>query len=282
MPQAGRSNGKFFGYIRLVDACARPGCPVCRYVSDESHGHLDALIYEQVTDPDTRRRLRASWGFCNWHTWMLLEIASAASGAAIIYEDLISLWVHRVRRLLDRSLGGGGRPGRWPRFLFGRPKAAALVELFRRRRSCLACASAAEAETRSVQALLEFITEPELDAAYARSDGICARHAVRAIEIGAGRDGLRRLLDRTLPKWTAVQADLERFIRKNDYRNREPFTEAEAASYMRAFELLAGAKGVFGNELHRLPASPARMRGAVSLKQDSPGPAAESDTVLPR
>jgi hypothetical protein len=276
MPRNARTDEKFFGYIRLVDACARPGCPVCRYVGDESRGYLDALIYEHVTDPDTRRRLRDSWGFCNWHSWMLLEIGSAASGAAIIYEDLIGKWIHRVRRLLDRPVAV--RRSRWPRFLFGRRRFATLADLYRRRRTCPACASAAGAETRSLQTLLHFIADPEMESAYARSDGICARHAVRAVEVGAGSEELRRLLDRTLSKWAAVQADLERFVRKHDYRNREPFTEAEATSYMRAFELLSGAKGVFGNDIHGPSASPAKAARVEPGRSDGAG---EAGKVVP-
>src|SRR5262245_48413444 len=87
---------KFVGYVRLVEACGQPGCPVCRCVLHDSRQHLHAILYEQVTDPDTRRRLRASWGFCNWHTWMLLEIQGMRSGAAIIFEDLLGRLAERV------------------------------------------------------------------------------------------------------------------------------------------------------------------------------------------
>jgi hypothetical protein len=91
---------KFIGYLRLVDACGRPGCPICRCVREASLGHLEALLYEQVTDADTRRTLRTSWGFCNWHTWMLLEVEHSLFGAAIIYEDLVG----RARRRFETCL----------------------------------------------------------------------------------------------------------------------------------------------------------------------------------
>src|SRR3989441_3067414 len=71
---------KFIGYFRLLDACAQRGCPACRCVRESGRLHLDALIYEQVTDADTRRRLRASWGFCNMHAWRLLEIENSYLG----------------------------------------------------------------------------------------------------------------------------------------------------------------------------------------------------------
>lgn len=56
---------RFVGYVRLVDACGEPGCPVRRLVTHDSRRHLDAILYEQVTDSDTRRRLRGAWGCWN-------------------------------------------------------------------------------------------------------------------------------------------------------------------------------------------------------------------------
>lgn len=94
---------KFIGYFRVVEACLEPGCPVCRCVTAESRSYLDALLYEQVTDADTRRAIRASWGFCNWHTWMLVEIEHSLFGAAIIYEDLVTLALRRTERLSHRA-----------------------------------------------------------------------------------------------------------------------------------------------------------------------------------
>src|SRR6266849_5998130 len=94
---------KFISYFRLLDHCAGQGCPVCRLVTEDSRHYLDTLLSEQVTDPDTRRDLRASWGFCNWHAWMLLEIESSQTGTAVIYEDLIARVIDGMRRLARPS-----------------------------------------------------------------------------------------------------------------------------------------------------------------------------------
>jgi hypothetical protein len=239
---------KFIGYFRLVEACGKAGCPVCRSVRDESRQHLDALLYEQVTDSDTRRGLRASWGFCNWHTWMLLEIENSLFGSAIIYEDLVRLFVERVSRLAQRRRPGGLRA--WIAGI-GWRRPSTLVEVYRRRRMCPICARAAETEDRYLLDAVRFIGDPELQLAYARSDGLCAPHMIRALEVATPGAEVRELLERTLAKWSKLREDIGSFVGKHDYRNRDPFTEAETASYMRAFEMLAGAKNVFGNDLHK-------------------------------
>ncbi len=248
------SEEKFAGYFRLVEACAEPGCPVCWCVIRESRGHLGALLYEQVTDPDTRDTLRASWGFCNWHTWMLLEIEHAKFGSAIIYEDLVRLALKRIERL-DAGAGASRRRG-WFSSLFHRPPRTTEGRPYRARPACPVCITAAETEGRYLEALVSFIGEGDLLAAYARSDGLCVPHLFAALEVGGDRPQARALVARTREKWTRLRRELESFVAKHDYRNREPYTGAEAASYTRAFALLAGARGVFGNDVHARRRSP--------------------------
>jgi hypothetical protein len=239
--------GKFIGFFRLVDACAEPGCPVCRCLVADARQYLGALLYEHVNDPDTRRRLRASWGFCGWHTWMLREVADPAFGSAIIHEDLLRVLSQRVQRQWSERPESPGWLGRLRRLL-GRERRPVLVELRDRRPMCSACQEAKEAEKRYLDAALRYADDPQFDRAYARSEGLCVPHVVRALELGS--TGLAEpLLTRTVQKWEALRKDLRGFIEKHDYRNTVAFTEAEGLSYLRAFEAVAGAPGVFGNEI---------------------------------
>jgi len=239
------SEEKFVGYFRLLEACDKPGCPVCRSLVDESHGYLDALLYEQVTDPETRRALRASWGFCHRHTWMLLEVEQSLFGASIIYEDLVGL-VLRATEPLDDGRSAPG-PARWLAALRRRPRPAAVVERYRGRAACPACVHGADTERRYVDTLVRFLDEGDLQAAYARPDGLCLPHLVAAVEQHPAGTGTRTLVQRTREKWARIGRDIASFVGKHDYRNREPFTPAEVASYRRAFELLVGARHVVGS-----------------------------------
>lgn len=236
---------KFIGYFKLTDAFGRPGCPVCRCVDDDSRGYLDALLYEQVTDPDMRRAIRASWGFCNWHTWMLLELENAIFGAAILYEDLVQLVLRRTEQL-----GGSQERRGWFATLMRRKRRPAVVEGYRGRAACSACATAVDTEHRCLETLVRFINDDNFRAACAGSDGLCVPHLLTAVEAHAAHPQVELLIELTREKWTSVGRDIASFVRKHDYRNREPYTEAEAASYRRAFEMLVGVQNVFGNDLH--------------------------------
>lgn len=234
---------QFVGYFQLVEACAQPGCPVCRLLVAESRAHLRGLLYEQVTDVETRRGLRRSWGFCNWHTWMLPEVeAASALGAAILCEDLVTRAVRRTEHLPR-----GPRPGAFRRWLGAlRRRRSAPVGLHEPRVSCPACVDAARAEAHYLQALARFLDDEILGAAYARSDGLCVPHVILAVEQGSAN--VDTLVARTRDAWARVGRDLAAFVAKHDHRNQEPYTDAEVTSRTRALEMLAGAPGVFGRE----------------------------------
>ena len=237
---------KFVGYFRLIEACAQPGCPVCRCLVAESRAYLSALLYEQVTDPETRRGLRRSWGFCNWHTWMLPEVESSAFGAAILCEDLVTRALRRTQRLGSGARWGAA--GRWFGALLGQRHRPALVESYEGRAPCPACVDAAQTQTRYLETLAHFIDDEDVRAAYAQSDGLCVPHVIVALELGSEPAQVQSLVTRTREAWARIERELAAFIAKHDHRNREPYTEAEATSRARAFEMLAGARGVFGTD----------------------------------
>jgi len=241
------AEGRFIGYFRLLDACRAAGCPVCRCVVDDSRGYLDALLYEQVTDVDTRRAIRAAWGFCNWHTWMLPELAGSLFGAAIIYEDLVTLMLRSTEGLAVR------RPRRWLHALTRwRRGPAGVLEAYRRRTACPACRNSAEAERRYLGIMVTLLADDgDLQAAYAESDGLCLPHLLAAVADHGTRPATSTLVERTRDKWRRLGQDIAGFVGKHDYRNREPYSAAERASYLRAFEILAGARSVFGNDVRR-------------------------------
>lgn len=244
---------KFIGYFRLVEACGTSGCPVCRCLADDGRRHLDALLYEQVNDVDTRRRLRAAWGLCNWHTWMLRTVAPAATGSAMLYADLMRAAARCVDRLRDRRSPPLVRLRDWLRRFGGDGPAAfrlRLIDRYGGRARCPACIGAREAEARYIDAVIDFVDDPQFAQAYARSSGLCVPHVVLTIARRPGTQGLQRLLDQTVGKWETLRIRLDDFVRKHEYRNTEPISGSEAEACTTVLEMVGGGPGVFGNDLH--------------------------------
>jgi hypothetical protein len=237
---------KFIGFFRLMDACARPGCPICQCMLADTRHYLDGVLYEHVTDPTTRGHLRDSWGFCNWHGWLLREIPTSAFGSAILGEDLLRDAIRRFEPPAAPRIAG--RLSRIWHFA-SRRAAPRLVDAFRGRSPCPACAHLASAEDRYVECALRFSNDPQWQSAYEQCQGLCVPHALLAVARATADRPADPLLARTIPKWAELRRDLEGFISKHDHRNRRPCTEAESAAPVRAFEVLTGAQGLAPRDL---------------------------------
>jgi hypothetical protein len=155
--------------------------------------------------------------------------------------------VQRLDALRDRR---PSRLARWLRRWQSDPAQPRRLERHVRRARCPVCVAGQRGEARYLLTVVEFLGDREFAGAYGRSIGLCLPHVVRAIEEGAEGDGLRRLLDATLPKWSDVGRRLDGFVRRHEYRNTQPMSAAESSACTTAFEIVAGAAGVFGNDLH--------------------------------
>jgi hypothetical protein len=240
---------KFIAYFHLVEACGKPGCPVCRCLRESTFRSLDALLYEQVTDPATRGVLDQSWGFCAWHAGMSKEVQNAGLGIAIIYQDLLG----QVREHLTasrRELAGSPVVRGWRR-LFRRHEPVALVRARAIRKRCPLCHLVGSAEVSYLHTLLEYGEDPEFDRAYGRSAGLCLPHLILALASHPGHRGVAPLLVRTVGKLDQLAKELRGFIDKHDYRKHAPFSDEEAASWTDALGFLVGDPGLFGNEILR-------------------------------
>ncbi len=260
---------KFVGFFRLIEACGQEGCPVCRCLREDGFRYLDALMYEQVNDPGTRAALQASWGFCNWHAWMLKEIPNSGLGAAIIYEDLLRTVLARLKRLFIKIDRGKLKVG-WVSRLLRRSPRIPLLKARRRKADCLICRSSRSSEGYYLQAILDFEGDPEFDRAFNRSWGVCLPHLLHLVELGRDYPRLEPVLKKVETKWRQLQDELKRFIDKHDYRATEAFTEEEARSWRQAVEMLTGAPGLFGNELHSGRPAGAALQPAPMIPPDSP------------
>lgn len=247
--RAGARSRKFVAYFHLVDACGGSGCAVCRCLRELTLRSLDAFLYEQVNDPETRAGLDRSWGFCARHAWMATEARNAPLGIAVVYEALL----RRARARLSRAqLEVGGAPVvRGWRRLFRRAAPVELVKARAGRAPCPLCVALASAEESYLRTVLDSIEDPEFDRAYGRSDGLCLPHVTLALATHPSHGGAAALVARTLQKLDRLGAELHAFVEKHDHREQVPFTPEEAASWTRAVAFLVGGREVFGDEVPR-------------------------------
>ena len=239
-----RSSAKFVRYFDLLDAFGKIGCAVCGLLEQGSRKALEGFLYEQVNDPETRRKLVASRGFCNWHSWLLADIQGSHLGVAVLGRHLLA----EAAQALELSDPSAGAAGNW-RGLFRRSRsrqAGALPAWWHGGTDCPLCAMMDRAERDYLILLLDFFEEADFATGFARSGGLCLPHLGRAVEIALHHAHLPALLAAHRDRWAALAAELDEFIRKYDYRFASEPMGAEGDSWSRVLEVLAGRAGLFG------------------------------------
>lgn len=216
-------------YSDLLEASARPGCPICRVSLAFVRSYLDNTMYERVNDGGVRAELRNARGYCNAHAWMLSEGRGVVLGTAIIQRDVLNTVLEALN---VEPLGRGARQ-----------YAHELLRRLRPTAECPACANRQVMEDIAIKTLLKYLDDKELAAALDGSDGLCLPHFSRALELVAEESQLQSLLKFQRQALTKLRNELSELIRKHDYRfTNEGFGE-EGDSWLRALGIVSGERG---------------------------------------
>lgn len=221
-----------FYYQELQEMLRQPGCPICHVGRKVARGQLDALLYDSVTDKDSREKLSGSLGFCSAHSRDLLTFPGERLGATIIEWALLR---EAQRRLKNSSPSGGSS---WRQRLRGQTAAASSLAADD---PCPVCANQATLEARSLQELLEHLVG-DLETPLAAAGGLCWPHLDLAMRTAGDpriHGALVRLHDQV---WQGLIDQMAEFIRKRDYRySQETISDDETAAVERSIEALTGA-----------------------------------------
>lgn len=224
--------------LRLDEALALPGCPVCRMVVQRVAQTLESIQNELVLDPAYREQVDAAWGFCNVHAQQWLDDAQPLS-TAIIYEAVLG----RVSRELERVSPGRKKLGGQLRSkLRGGNDCAVLAES----RTCPLCLARDEQERQIVAHLLEELRASGFRERYLASGGLCVTHVNLALCAGPDSAALETLRGRMLLTQDELRDQLREVIRKHDYRNRDAVAGPEWNAVEQAVRHVAGPPGIDG------------------------------------
>ena len=227
--------------LRLDEALAIPGCPVCRMVVQRIAQTLESIQDELVLDPAYREQVDAAWGFCNVHARQWLEEAQPLS-TAIIYEAVLGRVTRELERLSPGRLGLSGHlRSRLPGSRGGK-ECAVLVEA----RVCPLCLAREEQERQIIAHLLEELRSEPFRERYLASDGLCVAHVNLALCSGPDAAALEAVRARMLQTHEALRRQLREVIRKHDYRYRDEVAGPEWNAVEQVVRHVAGAPGIDG------------------------------------
>lgn len=217
----------------LLDAMRQGACPLCVLVARIERRAVDLFLYDQVNDIGRRDALRASRGLCLYHTGLLADGRSAL-GIAILSRDILRAMTAELEQgqpasalvgVVARLAGRGGDP------------LAARVEP---QAPCPMCAERPRIEAPLIAGLLRHLAEPGFAAAFDEASGLCRVHLASSLR-AASPEQVRQLAARQAAVWRRLEAELDEFIRKHDYRYQgEPLIGAERDVWRRALRASSG------------------------------------------
>ena len=235
--------GTPFSHFDIIDACAQPGCPLCRLSTAIVQRYLDAVIYEYVNDPAMHDQLSRSLGYCNEHTWRLPDVSGgAALGVSIVYRDLLNDILQQLGQARYERPRGWFKPG-GQRSKSAAHLAAASLEP---QVGCPACAHRDQMEQLALTALVQALAraDPPMQSALQSSTGLCLVHLRRALALAPNAAAFNFLRDVTDGQLARLVAELTEYIRKCDYRFSDEVFGPEADSWRRALAAVVGARGL--------------------------------------
>lgn len=238
---------KPISYYDLLDAFKLEGCPVCTLLQKDADRCIDALLYEYTADNETQNSLRASRGLCNTHAWQMRERKGNSTGMAMLYRSAVHELVDLLSDLPHKSTNAAQGLPLLRALGLGRGAGAAIAERLKPTGQCFCCATLEASEDGYLLALALGAGAAEFQNAYQQSHGLCLFHFRALLRRITTPEAVEALVRMQLTIWQTLAHNLEVFMDKIDMNlDVSAFTEDEGASWARAIESLAGARGILG------------------------------------
>lgn len=222
----------------IIEASSKPGCPLCRVSKRWGERFMAAILYEEVTDPHTRGRLKDSFGFCREHAWQAADVRGALLGMSIIYCSLLN----RIDEALERA-APHAQAKWWQKFgSRSDDEGAGAIPGLAAKTECPACLQLRDLERTALVALTDALpADTRLrDGLSGPNKGFCLPHLRQALAVTRTPEAAAFLQKSTCARLDALGAELEEFIRKYDHRFHKEEWGAERDSWQRAIAWVAG------------------------------------------
>jgi hypothetical protein len=235
--------------IEIKYVMRQPGCLICRVYQREASHYIKHLLWENVYDLETRKRIIASLGYCPEHTRLLASTEYSkcgdAMGVNIIYENLSQAMIHRLetwRLPRQRHNGISGLFERAARWLENHEPTSTTLST---KATCRVCQIAGESAAYALSVLMEELDTQadEWLALYRAADGLCLTHLRTCLEqwspiYPAAAEFLRQDTLQRLNRWSV---DMHEYVRKRAWDKRhETITDEENLAWQRTLAFFTG------------------------------------------
>ena len=217
-------------------------CPICKFCADCLGRFYYWFILETYYNPSMMEKLQKAYGFCQEHTWKLIE-ASSPYITGVMYEYLTRSTKLNLEKLLEEIRGDDGRKRRrgWLWRKNHRKECQKILKAATRPSVCPACENIAWSSRYAMEQLLEHLKETETRDLYRKSGGLCLHHFLQILPLGDEPEAIF-LLEDQIGRAQGLHEELKEFLRKYAYQYHHEPKGSEQSSWVRAAEFFAGRK----------------------------------------
>ena len=220
------TNDKYTGksFHELIEAFKKEGCPLCRVVSFSIDSYFESMLYEFVNDPKVRSDLRKSLGYCKKHSLQLKKIVEKTYnkfGASIIFEDVTKELIKKLEKLSKLPL-------------------KELKKIMITNHNCPACVYQQSYANNYFSEILGNLENEDFFNKFLESDGLCFNHLLILLKMVKNSTTINKIIENQKSKLAKINKDLNAFVKKHDWQNKEKITIDEAIAMEKAFRKIIG------------------------------------------
>ena len=224
----------------LVEACHKPGCPICRLEQGAVERYLKDLFETRYHETDIRTLLRVVKGFCKEHSWLANELGLGSTfGAVIIYHDLLWTALDDIKKF-NSSLSSKRSFSTVERILlrlgFRRVTATSSDVPSR----CPACIEQGAAAHAALGVLASGLKDDTFLVAFRESTGLCLPHLHQALALPPDAETVQALVSISNEKLETLRKQVTAFIRENEYKTPEQIRDIEKNFWPQVVGVISG------------------------------------------
>ena len=182
------------------------------------------MLYEFVNDSKVRNDLRKSLGYCEKHSMQLIKIVGKTYnkfGASIIIGDVIREIIKKLEEFSKLTL-----------------KELKKIEITNH--NCPACIYQQSYENIYYSDILDNLENEDFFNKFLERDGLCFKHLLVLLKMIKNSLIRNKIIENQKSKLTKINEDLNAFVKKHDYQNKEKITVNEAMALEKAFRKIIG------------------------------------------
>ncbi|HYH93140.1 MAG TPA: DUF6062 family protein [Candidatus Saccharimonadales bacterium] len=213
--------------VRLAEAMAAGGCPMCGVRARSERGTLDAIIAERVLDLGFREGLERQHAFCRRHAAELIVAdrrSAGVLGSAILYGAMLERRLAVLRGAMTAK---------------GRTRRSRLGEAARRP-SCQVCGQAEIAVATAAARLVDRAGDPAWATA-TRSAPFCLDDLTTLLAAAGDVASFQPIADAQLTGLETLRAQLEGYVHNSAQDRRQHLTDEHRQASDEAARRLGGS-----------------------------------------